>query len=697
MNRLYALLAASGQHQIRSIKDHSVTAIAVVAGVVEQHFIKFYTHIIPLLKTILAQCTSKDDRRLRGKAYECISLIGLAVGRDTFRNDAKEVMQSMITVYGSGLDADDPQKEYIQEAFPRMCRVLKEEFIPYLSVLMPHYLSTLRTQATEVDTDATPEDEIDDMSLAMVDQKCMGLKTTVVEDIQQAVTIIKTFLEVLGTDFREYIPTTTEAVVALLSFHFADDVKTKAVGAMAELIRVTRELVEQREASQQGQPAAERELLVNMVVQAIDRIFKCMEEEEDLDNLRAQAMGITRCIAAAKGGVLNDDQLSRICECTITQLTEATHRRIEREKDKPTPQEPGDTEEVEDDMELIEEEQEAEQSLRSSLAEVLAVIMKHYPDAFLRTSASKVIPYVGHFLQPNSSVADRALGLYFICDFLEHLQDRHFHEWGQQFVAKMLDCVLDDHTEIKQPACYGVSLASRLSAFVPAVQVALERLHHVIVQQDKNTTQKKRKEMQPAIDNAVSAYGEILVNCGSQSPALSGGASVCGMTLQQHYGFWLDHLPLRADPEEGQKVHEKLLKLMNQNHEGVLGPNRCHLPRLVGILSRVYKTDCSTDECNTAILSLLQQIGHEQLHQWQQSGAFKPKEAERIEKVWKDIAVQSAKQQHQAATAAGHTPSPTAQQTLHPAAPHVPSPHPSPEASPLHPQQQTFGGTHAAG
>ncbi|CEM30721.1 unnamed protein product [Vitrella brassicaformis CCMP3155] len=88
---------------------------------------------------------------------------------------------------------------------------------------------------------------------------------------------------------------------------------------------------------------------------------------------------------------------------------------------------------------------------------------------------------------------------------------------------------------------------------------------------------------------------------------------------------------------------------------------------------------------------------HEQLHQWQQSGAFKPKEAERIEKVWKDIAVQSAKQHHQAATAAAHTPSPTAQQTLHPTAPHLPSPHPSPEASPLHPQQQTFGGTHAAG
>ena len=46
---------------------------------------------MPCLKAILMNATDKSNRMLRAKSMECISLVGMAVGKDKFRDDAKQV------------------------------------------------------------------------------------------------------------------------------------------------------------------------------------------------------------------------------------------------------------------------------------------------------------------------------------------------------------------------------------------------------------------------------------------------------------------------------------------------------------------------------------------------------------------------------------------------------------------------------
>jgi hypothetical protein len=46
---------------------------------------------MPYLKAILMHATDKSNRMLRAKSMECISLVGMAVGKDKFRDDAKRV------------------------------------------------------------------------------------------------------------------------------------------------------------------------------------------------------------------------------------------------------------------------------------------------------------------------------------------------------------------------------------------------------------------------------------------------------------------------------------------------------------------------------------------------------------------------------------------------------------------------------
>lgn len=57
---------------------------------------------MPFLKAILVNANEKSNRMLRAKAMECISLVGMAVGRDKFRDDARQVMMenTLYTFFG---------------------------------------------------------------------------------------------------------------------------------------------------------------------------------------------------------------------------------------------------------------------------------------------------------------------------------------------------------------------------------------------------------------------------------------------------------------------------------------------------------------------------------------------------------------------------------------------------------------------
>lgn len=59
-----------------------MTTVATVADTLEEHFLQYYDRFMPLLKYLVANSVQKENRLLRGKTIECISLIGLAVGKD---------------------------------------------------------------------------------------------------------------------------------------------------------------------------------------------------------------------------------------------------------------------------------------------------------------------------------------------------------------------------------------------------------------------------------------------------------------------------------------------------------------------------------------------------------------------------------------------------------------------------------------
>lgn len=66
---------------------------------------------MPKLKYLFYNAITAELRLLRGKLIECISLIGLAVGKDKFLDDCKEVMDTLLLTQTNlnNLEDDDPQ------------------------------------------------------------------------------------------------------------------------------------------------------------------------------------------------------------------------------------------------------------------------------------------------------------------------------------------------------------------------------------------------------------------------------------------------------------------------------------------------------------------------------------------------------------------------------------------------------------
>lgn len=62
-----------------------MTSIASVADTAEEKFVPYYDQFMPSLKDIVQTAVPKELRLLRGKTIECISLIGLAVGKEKVR------------------------------------------------------------------------------------------------------------------------------------------------------------------------------------------------------------------------------------------------------------------------------------------------------------------------------------------------------------------------------------------------------------------------------------------------------------------------------------------------------------------------------------------------------------------------------------------------------------------------------------
>lgn len=170
------------------VLEQTVVTLASLADSAQENFLNFYDIFVPSLKYIITNARADNLKQLRGKAIECVSLIGLAVGKEKFCGDATDVMNMLMKAQTGEepLADDDPQMAYMISAWARICKILGPQFEPYLPFVMAPVLkaANIKIEVALLDRDdvSTVQQDNDWQCVSLGEQQTFGIKTTGLEE-----------------------------------------------------------------------------------------------------------------------------------------------------------------------------------------------------------------------------------------------------------------------------------------------------------------------------------------------------------------------------------------------------------------------------------------------------------------------------------------------------------------------------------
>uniref|UniRef100_A0A7S1TKG4 Importin subunit beta-1/Transportin-1-like TPR repeats domain-containing protein n=1 Tax=Erythrolobus australicus TaxID=1077150 RepID=A0A7S1TKG4_9RHOD len=596
MDTLLSKLLLLLQSNRRITQEQAVTAVAAIADAASSSFSPYYDTFMPLLKKVLSISAGRQElRRLRGKVMECISLIGLSVGREKFSQDAEQVMDILVRTQGRGLDADDPQSFYLMQAYARICRCLKEQFIPYLPYVMPGLLDAAG-QKPEIEVLDALEDGADEeeegMETIKIGDKRIGIKTSGLEDKATAVGMIACFVAELGVGFLPYVESTAQLMVPLLKFFYHDECRSSAASCCPDLVKCV---------AAQGETAAAqvKQLITFMYPTMLDAIAG----EPDVEVLVVMVEALGDVVDAAGAEVLR--QMGDLLQRSAFVMAEILQDRVER-KDERTQQAQEDGWD-EEEREEAEVEGMKDDELLDRVGDLIESLLRiggpMFMPAFESPGEKKGVPPLvqtfAMMLSPEKPANERRVALCVFCDVIEHGGPGGLG-YTERVLPAMQMYATDDDADVRQAAAFGIGACAQHSreAFVRAGgEGVLAPLGAVV-----SAPACRSDENELATDNAIAALLKML----EFQPACVPDANAVSNVV-------LAYLPIKGDLTEAKTAHEVFLRLVERGDQSILGGAELNnLANVLRIFAELLGTELLSADGMSRLVALNKSL-HSQL------------------------------------------------------------------------------------
>ncbi|CAM8887011.1 unnamed protein product [Rhodiola kirilowii] len=574
------------QNGKQMVQEAALTALASVADSSQEHFQKYYDAVIPYLKAILVNANDKSTRMLRAKSMECISLVGMAVGKEKFRDDAKQVMEILMSLQGSQMEADDPTTSYMLQAWARLCKCLGQDFLPYMSVVMPPLLQSAQLKPdliissadSDADIDESDDDSIETITLG---DKRIGIKTSVLEEKATACNMLCCYADELKEGFFPWIDQVATTLVPLLKFYFHEEVRKAAVSAMPELLRSAKLAIEKGQS--QGRDESYIKQLSDYIVPAL---VEALHKEPETEICANMLDALNECIQIS-GPILDESQVRSIVEEIKIVISASSTRRKEREDRARA--EDFDAEEGE----FLKEENEQEEELFDQVGNCLGALIKTFKAPFLPLF-DELSSYITPMWAKDRTAEERRIAICIFDDVAEHCRESA-HKYYDTYLPFLLEACNDENPDVRQAAVYGIGVCAEFggSVFQPRVGEALSRLNVVISHPNA-----LHSDNVMAYDNAVSALGKI---CQFYRSSIN---------VAQVVPAWLSRLPIKNDLMEAKVVHEQLCAMVERSDTDLLGDQNQNLPKIVSVFVEVIIAgkDLATEQTVSRMINVLRQV-----------------------------------------------------------------------------------------
>ncbi|KAL8405126.1 hypothetical protein RB594_009859 [Gaeumannomyces avenae] len=539
LSHLFQLL----QNEKRYVQEQALSTIATIADAAEQAFSKYYNTLMPLLVDVLQRESEKEFRLLRAKAMECATLIALAVGREQLGADALTLVQLLANVQSNITDADDPQAQYLMHCWGRMCRVLGQEFLPFLHNVMPPLLELATAKADiQLLDDDDQVDQIaneDGWELVPLKGKMIGIRTSTMDDKHMAIELLVVYAQVLGGGFAPYVAEIMEKIaIPGLAFFFHDPVRF-----------ISAKLVPQLLGSYKAAYGPTSNELRGLWVSIVDKLLEVLAAEPAIDTLAEMYQCFYESVEVVGSRCMDQAQMNKFMDSVNSTLEDYKDRVTQRAEDN----EGATADDVEDEADEVLMAIEDDQTLLSDMNKAFHVVFKYHMSEFLQPWERLMPTYEAFLKSPETT--QRQWGLCIMDDVLEYCGTDSIH-YANYIQKPLVDGCQDPNAAIRQAAAYGIGVAAQKGgeAWAQFLGGALPYLFQAAQVPDARS-----EENVYATENACAAIAKILH---FNSSTVQNADTVVVE--------WLKTLPVTNDEEAAPYVYAYLAELIEKQHPAVI-------------------------------------------------------------------------------------------------------------------------------
>ena len=553
--------------QYRFVSEDIVAAITAVAAHAEGLFEKYYSTIMPWLKTVItAPHVPRPDRMLRAKALECLGRVALAVGKSRFAPDAPSVLEAMQRMQTSNLEADDPAVPYLLRAWGRMAECLGPDLGQYYQCVMPHLISQVasKTDITITDEDGQEAEEgVQSLTLSLkgLGDKRISIKTSELEEKTLACAVLSQLLESGYQVLYPYVEQLVPVLVPLLKFAYMQEVREDTAGCFPSLIQC----------AQHQNPAMVPQLLEHLTT----KLLEAAEQEPDANIKAAQLTALGVMLEKAPHSCLGEGLVATTAKMMQEVLTKGWQARDKLRIQRRACDD-------EDDEEQVDDEIEAEEEVMCQAVDVLTMLLKQAP-AFLHPWETTFFPQFTQML--NKGLFETRLALCALASFLEHHGAGAAAPHLPNIAKALTEQCRPDHEDpdVVQVACYGLARGlSQGGIFASHAPAAVDRLGAVVQAHGKDI------DWDSAVCNAVAGLLEAQEHQGCEA--------VLPVVLAA--------LPVKGDEEEAQRVNRRFVALLEGGNPTLLGANNANQARLQKICKAMAGTSDVDEATNNKLMAM---------------------------------------------------------------------------------------------
>ncbi|XP_060209818.1 uncharacterized protein LOC132636808 isoform X2 [Lycium barbarum] len=550
------------------VQQEALKALAFISGSVEGHFRTCYDAVMPHLKTLLRNADFQSNLIVLSCAMECISCVVMAVGKEKFRDDEKQVMEMLMSLQAK---VDDPTTtKYLLHACCRICECMGKDFLPYMNVVMPFLLQC--AQLNTISMEQYNENyKVDANSKETLEMKAKACR------------LLCWYAETLKENFYPWISQAVSILVPLQKFYTHRLVRESAVEGLHFLLCSAKLAVEKGVAQEESESYFTK-LSNHIILALVEALHKEFETEMCVVMLRE----LNGCLQICES-LLTEGQARSIVDEIKHVITDSSSRKQElKEREK---MEDFDAEEAE----LLTGESEQEEKVFENARYILRTLIRTFKSSFL-----PFLDVLSSYLLPmwakEKTTTERSSSICIFDNLMEECPEAAL-KYYDSGLPLILDASNDEDPDVRQAALYGLGLWAEhgRSSFKPFVGAALSRINVVIMH-----LRAREHENERAYDNAVSALGKI---CQFHWESFDSAEAIPA---------WLNCLPIKADLEEAKDVHKQLCSMIERSYRELLGPNYQYLPKVVSVFIEVLCAGevLATEDTAKRMTNLLRHFQH---------------------------------------------------------------------------------------